>query len=387
LRLDSPLTLDELARAAGAELRGDGATPVAGIASLEKARADELGFVRSPELRERALGSRAGALLVPEDFGPADRPLLVAAGVDAALARLAAVFLDRACPSPPPGVHETAFVGSDVAIGEDASVGPLAVIEDGVRIGPRARIAPGSFVGRGAEIGADTVIHANASVCWGCRVGRRCVVHPGAVIGADGFGFARGPDGSYRKVPQMGNVVVGDDVELGACACIDRATVDSTVIGNGVKLDNLVHVAHNCAIGERTAFAAQVGIAGSVGIGRDCELGGQTGVSGHLTMGDRVRAGGASRVTKDLPEGAEVWGYPARDKRKALREMASLSRLPGLLEEVRSLRGRLEALERAARPRSKKKASRSEKTPRPRKAPPGKSSRGNSSGRSGRSGG
>jgi UDP-3-O-[3-hydroxymyristoyl] glucosamine N-acyltransferase len=192
----------------------------------------------------------------------------------------------------------------------------------------------------------DTVLYPNACVYWGCRIGARCIVHSGAVIGSDGFGFGKNTDGSYQKIQQVGNVVVEDDVEIGACACIDRATFDSTVVARGVKLDNLVHIAHNCQVGADTAMAAQVGVAGSTTIGPGCEFGGQAGVSGHLVVGERVRVGAASPVIKSFGPEQELWGFPAREKSQALREMAAAARAEKLRQELRALRGRIDEIER-----------------------------------------
>jgi len=345
LRLTTAVTLGELARVAGGTVSGDEAFEVRGIASLEGAGADELSFARSVEMRDRATASAAGALLLPEDFGDIDRPAIIVKDVDLALALVGEVLAARECPPPPPGVHPSATVGEGALVGEGASVGPGAVIEDGVTVGDRARVGAGVYLGRGVAVGEDTIIHPNATVHWGCRIGARCVVHSGAVVGADGFGFARSPDGSYHKIPQLGNVVLEDDVELGACACIDRAMLDSTVIARGAKLDNLVHIAHNCRVGEGTAMAAQVGVAGSTRIGAGCQFGGQSGVVGHVRLGDGVRVGAGSPVIKSVGDNIEVWGFPAREKSKALREMAGAARSGKLAEEIRALRRRLKALE------------------------------------------
>jgi len=345
VRLDRPATLEDLARAAGGRVLGDGSTAVRGIASLENAHGDEMSFARSAGMRKEALSSRACALLVPEGFGDLDRPAIVAPDADVALALIGEFLLERMQPAPPTGVHEDAVISGDVFVGENASIGPCAVVEDGVSIGAHSRLGAGVYLGRGVTVGEDTVIHPNVSVYWGCRIGSRCTIHSGAVIGADGFGFAVMPDGSYRKIPQLGNVVVEDDVEVGACTCIDRAMLESTVIGRGVKLDNLIQVAHNCVIGPGTAVAAQAGMAGSTRIGSMTQIGGQVGIVGHLVVGDRCRLAAASKVLGNVDSGAEVWGYPAREKSKALREMAALSRIGEMQRDLRRLRKRLDEIE------------------------------------------
>ncbi|MHC4502829.1 MAG: UDP-3-O-(3-hydroxymyristoyl)glucosamine N-acyltransferase [Planctomycetota bacterium] len=342
VRLDEAITLGDLARASGARLRGDPQTKLKGLSSLANALPDEISFARSAERREEALASRAGALLVGEDFGDLDRPGLVAGEVDAALALVGEFLVARALPPPAPGVDDTAVVAQGVTMGEGASVGPLAVLEVGVSLGPRARVGAGCFVGRGAAIGPETILHANVTVGWGCALGARCIVHSGAVIGADGFGYGKNDDGSYRKIPQLGNVVVADDVEIGACSCIDRATIDSTVIESGVKIDNLVHIAHNCRVGRDTAMAALVGIAGSTKIGARSVFGGQAGAIGHITIGEGVSAIAKTGITRSFGDGVELAGMPARERAKVARELAFLKRAE---EIVKDLRDRVRSLE------------------------------------------
>jgi UDP-3-O-[3-hydroxymyristoyl] glucosamine N-acyltransferase len=344
VRLDEAITLADLARACGARIEGDPETQLKGLSSLGNALPDELTFARSAERRDEALGSRARALLVGEDFGELDRPALVASDVDAALALVGEFLVARALPPPAPGVDDTAVVAQGVTIGEGASVGPLAVLEEGVSVGPRARIGAGCFIGRGAQIGPETILHPNVTVGWRCTLGARCIVHSGAVIGADGFGYAKAPEGSYRKIPQIGNVMVADDVEIGAFTSIDRATIDSTVIESGVKLHNLVHIAHNCRVGRDTAMAALVGIAGSTKIGARSVFGGQAGAIGHITIGEGVSAIAKAGITRSFGDGVELAGMPARERARVARELAFLKRAEGI---VKDLRDRVRSLEDA----------------------------------------
>jgi len=347
MRLPTPMTLAELAQIARAKVSGDPETAVRGVASLERAGDDELSFVRSPKWREAAAKSRARALLVGPDYGELDRPGLVAPSADAALARLGEAFLRVLSPRPPAGVHPSAVVAASARLGEGVSVGPCAVIEEEVSVGARSVIGALVYLGRGVRIGEDTVLHPNVTVLRGCRIGSRCEVHPGACIGGDGFGFIQLPDGSYRKLPQLGDAVIEDDVEIGSCSCVDRATLDSTVVGRGVKLDNLVHVAHNVTIGPNTVMAALVGIAGSSKVGAGCQFGGQSGLAGHLTLGDGCRVGAGSPVVQSFEEGGlELWGFPAREKTKAMREMAAAARSEATRAELRRLRARVEELEK-----------------------------------------
>jgi UDP-3-O-[3-hydroxymyristoyl] glucosamine N-acyltransferase len=340
------MTVDALARIAGADVAGDGSVVIGGLATLEAAAGDELSFARSASIKERAQKSGAGALVVPRDFGESDRPLLVADQVHLAVARITDVALEEVLSGGQSGVHEMAIVSPSATMGEGVTIGPGAVIDDGVVLGAGVRVGAGCYVGRRATIGDKTLLHANVTVCWGCIVGARCILHAGAVVGSDGFGYHKAEDGSYIKINQIGNVILEDDVEIGACACVDRAILDSTVIERGVKLDNLVHIAHNCRVGQDTAMAAQVGVAGSTTIGEKCELGGQVGVAGHLAVGSHVRVGAASAVIGSVRDGLEVWGFPAREKSKALREMAGAARAGKLAKEVKALRRRLAEIER-----------------------------------------
>lgn len=345
MRLERPVELGELASACGGRLDGPADTAVAGVASLDLAGPDELSFVRSAGDRGNALKSRAGALLVPEDFGGADRPVIYAEDTDIALALMAGLLLEHTFPSPCGGVHGSAIVAEDAELGGCVSVGPLSVIESGARIKTGTRIGALCYIGRGVEIGEDSLLHPNVTALWRTRIGSRVIIHSGAVIGSDGFGFAKTPAGAYRKIAQLGNVVIEDDVEVGACVCIDRATFDSTVIGRGTKLDNLIHIAHNVTVGSDTAMAAQVGIAGSSKVGSKVELGGQSGVVGHVSVGDGCRVGAASPVTRSFPEGLELWGFPARPKAEALKAMAAAGRADELRDEMKKLADRLKALE------------------------------------------
>jgi UDP-3-O-[3-hydroxymyristoyl] glucosamine N-acyltransferase len=351
MRLEKPVTLGFLAAHARARLEGDPETPVCGLASLELAGPDEMSFVRSKADHKRVLASRAGSLLVPEGMPPVGRPAIVSAAPDTALAligeALAPGVVPRSCHGRP-GVHPTAFVGEGVELGEGVAVGANAVVEAGARIGAHSAVMPCAYVGPRAVVGEDTVIHPGAILHWGVRVGSRCVIHSGAVIGSDGFGFAPQLDGSLKRIPQLGDVLIEDDVEIGACACVDRATMDSTVIGRGAKLDNLVHIAHNCRVGPGCAMAAQAGIAGSSVIGERVMLGGQAGVAGHVTVGDRARIGGGSAVIGNVPADGDYWGFPARERLGVLRELAALSRIRDLMKQVDDLAARVEALERAS---------------------------------------
>jgi UDP-3-O-[3-hydroxymyristoyl] glucosamine N-acyltransferase len=334
-------TLGELADALQARLDGDPARVVTGVAPLESAGPDHISFLTDPRHREAARTSRAGALLVPLDVGDLPGPLLRSAAPQLALIALVRLFH---APAPAvPGVHPTAVVAADARVDATATVGPLSVVESGAAIGGGVRLHALVHVGAGVEIGEGTVVYPHVSLRDGVRVGRRVVIHAGAVLGADGFGFAF--DGSaHRKVPQVGGVVIEDDVEIGANTTIDRATFGHTIVRRGTKIDNLVQVGHNVEIGEHSLLVAQVGVSGSCRLGRGVVLAGQVGVADHATVGDGAMAGAQSGIPGDVEAGARVLGTPARPVGQARRIMAAQARLPELLQRVRALERRLERL-------------------------------------------
>jgi UDP-3-O-[3-hydroxymyristoyl] glucosamine N-acyltransferase len=262
---------------------------------------------------------------------------------DQAFAALAEWLAPKATPCPP-GVHPTAVVAADVELGQGVSIGPYAVLEPGVRVGERSVIMAGCFLGQGSRLGCDCKLYPHVTTREFTTSGNRVIIHNGAVIGSDGFGYTS-VDGAWRKIPQVGVVELGDDVEIGANATIDRARFGRTVIGNGVKIDNLVQVAHNVRIGDHTAIAAQVGIAGSSTLGRHVQIGGQAGVAGHLAVGDGCVIAGKAGVTKDVPARTYMMGFPAMPADKARASHAHVMRLPQLKQKLAELERRLAALE------------------------------------------
>ena len=222
-------------------------------------------------------------------------------------------------------------------MGEECYVGEFTVIEAGARVGRECQIYPQCYIGDGVEIGEGTRIYPGVKIYEGCRIGRNCIIHSGAVIGADGFGFAPKPDGTFAKIPQLGNVVIEDDVEIGANTCIDRAKTEATIIRHGVKLDNLIQVGHNVEIGANTVSSAQMGIAGTSKIGANCFVAGQVGIADHVNIGDRVRIGSKTGIDKDVPDGEMRFGYPALPGMQYHRSFAVFRRLPELENKVREL--------------------------------------------------
>ena len=335
-------TLGELAQALGAVLEGDAEQVIRGVAPLETAGPDQISFVTHPKYLPLAASSRAGALLVPPDVKELRGPLLRAASPQIALIALLKLF--HPAPRLSPGIHASALVAPDSRIHPAASIGAFAVIQPRAVIGARARIFPFVYVGEGVEIGDESTVHPNVVIREGVRIGRRVIIHPGAVLGSDGFGYAF--DGrSHQKIPQVGGVIIEDDVEIGANVAIDRATLGDTVVRRGTKIDNLVQVAHNVEIGQDAIVVAQSGISGSCRVGSGAVLGGQVGIGDHVTIGDGVMLGGQSGAPGDIRRAGQYFGTPARPLAEARRISAAMPRLPDLLKKVRALERRVRELE------------------------------------------
>jgi UDP-3-O-[3-hydroxymyristoyl] glucosamine N-acyltransferase len=334
--------LGEIAVRFGLELRGDPDAEVHSVATLAGARPGTLAFLANPRYR-RALKSTSATAVVLSAADAPESPVaaLVAANPYAAYARIATVLHPE--PAIAAGIHPAACVESSARVAASASVGANAVIEAGVAVGERAVIGPGCVVMQGATVGDDSRLVANVTIYRGVHMGRRCVVHAGAVIGADGFGFA--PDrGAYVKVPQVGSVRLGDDVEIGANTTVDRGAIEDTVLEDGVKLDNLVMVGHNCHIGEHTVLAGCVGVSGSVTIGKRCMLGGAVGVVGHIEIADDVAVTGLTMVSRSLKEpGVYSSGMPAIEAGDWRKAVARLRHLDELFDRVARLEGRRRA--------------------------------------------
>lgn len=335
-------TLRELARALHATLEGDAAAVVTGVAPLESAGPDQISFLVDARYVELAKASRAGAFLAGPEVSGLPAPVLRVGAPQQALIDLLTLFHPPAAVVA--GVAPSAVVARDASLAPTATVGALAVIESGAVIGPHVRIGPLAFVGAGAEVGEASVIHARVAVCAGVRLGKRVVVHPGAVIGADGFGYAFDGE-AHRKIPQVGSVLVEDDVEIGANTTIDRATLGQTIIRRGTKIDNLVQVGHNVEIGEHSIIVAQVGISGSCRIGRGVVLAGQVGVADHLTLGDGAVVAAQSGLARDVAPGEKVFGTPARPLIEAKRIFVLEGELPELARRLRTAERRLAQLE------------------------------------------
>ena len=341
MKLDAPLSLAEAAALAAARLEGEaGERWVAGLATLASAGPDDLAFLADPRYANQARSTRAAAVIARST----DQPLLpegcVLLACDdpyAAFARLARALDARMRPTPLPGIHPSAAIDASASIGAGVSIDAHVRVAAGARIGDGAVLGAGCFIGAGASIGTGTRLAARVTINDRCRLGARCIVHPGAVIGADGFGFAP-VDGRWEKIPQLGAVLIGDDVEIGANTTIDRGALDDTVIGDGCKLDNQIQIGHNVRIGEHTALAGCVGVAGSAVIGRRCRIGGSAGILGHLEICDDVTISAMSLVTRSIRKPGFYSGvFPLMDNADWERAAAALRRLPDLRARLRRL--------------------------------------------------
>jgi UDP-3-O-[3-hydroxymyristoyl] glucosamine N-acyltransferase len=321
-------SLGELAVRFGLTLRGEPELKVRSVATLSRAEPGSLSFLANSRYRKQLEITRATAVVVSaEDEAHCPAAALIHPNPYLAYARIATLVHPQA--SPQPGKHPSAVIGSGAHIAASANIGPLAVIEDGAEIGDRVSIGPGCVIQRGARVEADSVLVSRVNLYPGVTIGQRCLLHAGAVVGADGFGFAQN-SGSWVKVPQVGSVRIGDDVEIGANTTIDRGAIDDTVVENGVKLDNQIQVGHNVLIGAHTAIAACTGISGSTVIGRRCMIGGMVGFAGHLSIADDVVVTGCSLVSASIKKpGSYSSGMPTVETRLWRRMVAHLRRLDG----------------------------------------------------------
>lgn len=343
------LKLRDLAARLDCRLEGDGAVEIRGLAGIETAEAGDLTFFANPRYARALRSTRAAAVILAGDAPAAPCPMLRTEAPYLAFARAVALFADDDAPAP--GVHPASHVADDAALGDGVSVGPFVSIGSGAVVGPRTVIHPHVTIGPEVAIGADCVIHAQAALRERVVLGDRVVVQNGAVVGSDGFGFARRPDGTHQKIPQHGGLVVEDDVEIGALAAIDRPALGETRIAAGAKIDNLVQVGHGVRVGRNALLAAQVGIAGSTVIGDDVVLAGQVGVNGHVTVGKGARATGQTGITNSVPPGSFVSGLPAIDNRAWRKAASSFAQLPALRKRVAALERRCAELEKQSRPR------------------------------------
>ncbi len=333
----------ELAQRLGLAFEGDGEKIISGAAELERAGTEDIAFVGSKKFWKPAGASAAGCLIVTLDYPPVDRIMIRAAEPRAAFA----VGLMMLYPNPvmPLGVAASAVIDATVSLGTEVSIAAHTTIGAASTIADRVQIHAGCAIGRNVKIGKDSVIHPRVTIYDGVEIGKRAIIHSGAVIGTDGFGFVP-MNGEWRKFPQVGGVKIGDDVEIGSNSCIDRAALGFTLIGNGVKLDNMVHIAHNCQIGDHVVIAAQTGLSGGVIVEHHAIIGGQVGIGdkARIESGAVLGSGCGILTSKIVRAGQPVWGTPARPLKEYLAQLAQMSRLAHMKDELRQIQSTLEAL-------------------------------------------
>ena len=338
-------TAKQIAEYLGGRVEGNELATVSSFAKIEEGAEGTLSFLANPKYTHFLYETKASVVLVDED-------LQIEHEVSATLVRVKSAYeavarllqmVDGMKPRKT-GIDTTASVAPTAVIGNQVYIGPYAVVADGATIGDGCQIYPHAVVGENVTIGQQCIIYPNVTIYQGCRIGHRVIIHAGAVIGADGFGFAPGNDG-YDKIPQTGIVVIEDDVEIGANTCVDRSTMGATVIRRGVKLDNLIQVAHNCEVGENTVMSAQSGLAGSTKIGQWCMIGGQAGFAGHIKVADKTNVGAQCGVISDTKGGGETLiGSPAMDPREYFKAVAYWKRLGDMAHELRDLKRQVDEL-------------------------------------------
>ena len=341
------MKISEIAREIGVRVDGNPDSEIIGIGKIEEAKAGEITFLANPKYEKYVATTRASAVIVSENFKTNRKDIVFLRAKDPYVAFVFA--LKKMMPSHellPVGVNQSAYISPNAIVGEDVRVGALASILDNAKIGSRTIIFPGCVIGDGAEVGDDSILYSNVTIYGEMKIGNRVIIHSGTVIGSDGFGFAPKDDGTYDKIPQLGVVVVEDDVEIGSNCSIDRATLGETKICRGVKIDNLVQVAHNVVIGENTVIASQSGISGSTKIGKHCMIGGQVGFAGHLEIADNTNFGAQSGVAKSIKEaGKTYFGYPAKELKETLKIWAASEMLPKIIREFTELQQKVKELE------------------------------------------
>lgn len=336
-------TVNEIAEFIGGEVVGDGKLVISGVSGIKEASSGEVTFLSNPKYLPLLDKTEASAVITGRQVEKSAKTIIRTDNPSLSFAKVITLFAPNDV-SKPKGIHPAAVIGKGVKLGKDVAVSAYVVIEDEASIGDNSVIYPGSFIGHHTRIGSGALIYSNVSIREHVVIGNRVIIHCGAVIGSDGFGFAT-IDGVHHKIPQIGTVEIGDDVEIGSNTAIDRARFDKTVIGRGTKIDNLVHIAHNVVIGENSIIVAQAGISGSTVIGKNVTIAGQAGLVGHISIGDGAVLAAQAGVTKSVPANTTVSGYPAREHESAKRINACVWNLPKLYETVTALKKKIAELE------------------------------------------
>ncbi len=327
-------------------IEGDPNVKVSNFSKIEEGKPGTLTFLANLKYAHHIYNTEASIVLVNNDFKPKQPIRATLVKVENAYAALAMLLnLVEQSKSKKKGVDSTAFIAASATVSDDCYVGNFAYIGEGVKMGKNCMVYPHAYIGDHVTVGDNCVFYPHATVYENCIIGNNCILHAGSVVGADGFGFA--PEGeTYKKIPQLGNVIIEDDVEIGANTTIDRAVMDSTIIHRGVKLDNLVQIAHNVEVGENTVMAAQVGIAGSVKVGKHCMFGGQVGLAGHIHVADHVVFGAQAGVISDVKEATTLFGAPAINAKNFMRSSAIFNRLPDIYRSLGQMQREIEQLKK-----------------------------------------
>lgn len=344
-------TIDQVAGMLGGEVRGDGTESIHMLARIQEAKKGQISFLSNPKYEQYIYTTQASAVIVNRDFVPRKPVSATLIAVDDAYISFTALLEEyhKLMSFQKAGIEQPSYAGENVTTGSNIYRGAFSYIGNNVRIGNNVKVYPHVFIGDDVVIGDNTILHPNVKIYAGTRIGSHCVLHAGVIIGSDGFGFAPQEDGTYKTIPQLGNVVIEDNVSIGANTVIDCATLsgDSTIVREGVKLDNLIQVAHNVEIGRNTVIAAQTGISGSTRVGENCVIAGQVGLAGHITLANRTSIGAQAGVLKSIAdEGAQIIGSPAFDKKEYFRTYAVFKQLPDLNNRLRELQKKLLQLER-----------------------------------------
>ncbi len=340
-----PKRVKEIAQFLKGELVGDGDLVIKGINGINEAVEGELAFVLSKKCQDMIGSTKASCVIVPKELTKSfDKAMIKVDNPSIAFSRIIDLLFPDRIPHPK-GIHPSSIISKSAKLGKDVALGAYCVIEDGAVIGDNTKLYPFCYIGRNVKIGKDCIFYPNVALREEVIIGSRVIIHPGTIVGGDGFGYDVQKDGTPVKIPQIGTVVVEDDVELGACVTIDRARFAKTIIGKGTKIDNLVQIAHNVIIGPNCLIAAQSGISGSTSLGRNVVFGGQVGVTYHVKIGDFVIAGAKTGISKSFPANTTLFWYPAKPAAKARDILASVGLLPKLFERVHVLKARIKELE------------------------------------------
>lgn len=335
----------QIAAVLNGTIEGNSEIEVSDFSKIEEGRPGTLTFLANPKYTHHIYTTQASIVLVNDDFvteKPIEPTLIRVPNAYSALA----VLMDMVEKAKPvkSGIESLAYVSEQAQVGENAYIGGFAYVDRGAKIGDNVKIYPHVYVGEGVEVGDNTILYSGVKLYQGVKIGNNCIIHAGAVIGSDGFGFAPDADGVYQKIPQMGTVVIEDDVEIGANTTIDRSVMDATVIRRGVKLDNLIQVAHNVEIGENTVMASQVGISGSTKVGKNCMFGGQVGLGGHITVGDNSSIGAQSGIISNVEPNSKIIGAPAMPMKDFFRSSVVFPKLPDMYRQLNKMQKELDEL-------------------------------------------